>query len=115
MGIKIMFIHDFIVCIICLVIGIALTYIYPAGFSIAIFMLFYGFWLLITSSIMHIEHVYALNPRVARSSLASILILISMLIISRAIHLEIRLAMIAFLIALIILIIYIYYLSRRGR
>ncbi|MEM4718301.1 MAG: hypothetical protein QXE81_06060, partial [Desulfurococcaceae archaeon] len=97
------------------VVGIALTYVYPVALSIAIFILFYGSWLLITSYIMHIEHVYALNPRVARSSLASILVLISTLVILRAIHLEIRLAIITFLIVLMILAIYIYYLSKHSR
>lgn len=115
MELKIKLIHDFIVFIMCLLIGITLTYIYPIGFSIAISILCYGFWLLITSSLIHIEHVYALNPKVARASLASIFILISLLIIMRTLHLEIRLTVIMFLLVLMILTIHVYYLSKYKR
>ncbi|MEM0325529.1 MAG: hypothetical protein QW733_00660 [Desulfurococcaceae archaeon] len=115
MVLKIRFIHDFIAFIICLMIGVALTYVYPVVLSIALFILFYGFWLLITSHVMHVEHVYALSPRITRSSLASLLVLISISVILRTIHLEIRLALITFLMVLMILAIYIYYVSKHSR
>lgn len=113
LSLKLKLIHDFLALVICLIIGVVLTYIYPLILSIGIFIMCYGLWLMATSYVMNIAQEHALSPRISRASLGAILVLTSTLLITTSMKFETRIVIILFLIVMALLAINMYYLSKK--
>lgn len=106
-------IHDFIAFLIALAIGIFASYYNPLLTSIGIFLIVFSSWLIASSYFMKPGVKYFFDPRIARSALGSLLVIISILMISVDHGLDARSIGILVIIAIIALTINVYVLDKR--
>lgn len=112
MKIEIRLIHDFIAFLLSILLGIALSFSYSMTISLGAFIMAFSLWLLISSYIMQVDFKYALDPRLSRSSVGSLLLLISIPTILVDFRIEARLLAFIIIVAVVLLVLHLYYMSK---
>lgn len=110
---RVKHVHDFIAFLASLATGVAFSFMYPLTISMGIFMLCCALWLIITSGLMVVEQGYSLDPRIARSSVGGLLLLISAIVIAASMELDIRLTSLIFIALMALIAVYVYVLSKK--
>lgn len=112
---KIRLIHDLVAFLVTSLIGILVSFYYSFMFSLGVFIGAFSIWLILSCYFITVDFKYALDPRLSRISIGSILLLISLGITLIFLGLESRIIAIVIIIAIILLIMNIYYLSKKPK
>lgn len=115
MKIEIQLIHDFIAFLLSMLVGITLSFSYSMMISLGAFMMAYSLWLLTSSYVMKVSFKYSLDPRLSRSSMGSLLLLISIPIILMDFRIEARLLVSTVIVAVVLIVLNLYCMSRKTR
>lgn len=110
---RIKLVHDLIAFLIAFLTGIIVSYYYPYRTSMGVLLFIFSTWLITTSYFMVLDLKHALDPRLARSSTGSILMVISLIMILLDMGVESRMMSIIIVLAIIALIVNNQYLSSR--
>lgn len=115
MGFTVNSLHDFLAFLVCLAIGIIMSFTQTLTISLSAFLLAYATWLLTTSPLVRVGYRATLDPRISRASLGGILLLVSMVTTATSVQLEVRFTALLAILIVAGLVLYIYTLSRKYR
>lgn len=114
MGFRLGLIHDFMALLACLAIAILASFTQPFTVSLGLLLLSLSLWLLFTSPLARAEYRVALDPRISRASLGSVLLLISVATLSSTAGLDARATALLVILVVATVVLYIYYLSKHS-
>lgn len=110
---KIKLVHDLISFLLSVLLGLIVSYYQPVLTSLGVLLFTFSAWLVISCYFMQVDFKHALDPRLARSSVGSILALISLVMILVDLGLESRIIGAITIIVIIALVLNIHYLSKK--